>query len=80
MTAIVTNMAPLLLSLVMIGITHYLLVTVVDWSKIIHRQELANPIRLRLLILLLSIVIGSIVTSFINSIGMVSQALFSSFG
>lgn len=60
--------------LIFIGIVYYLLTGLFDWSKII-KMTADNISRLKLLLLLFSIAIGYLVSSFLLSVLRLSQEI-----
>lgn len=72
---IISNSLNLIASLVFIWITHHLLITIFDWSKIIRSSQ-ENIRQLRLFLLLISIAIGYLVSRFVIDMISLSQALF----
>lgn len=74
LTALV-NLAFLLL---MVGVSHYLLMNLFDWSKIVHPSEWATPRRLRLFIIFLAVGLGTLLTSFLQTVVNILQVLLTS--
>ncbi len=62
--------------LVFVALCNQLLLTLFDWSKWVHAREWANPIRLRLFILMLSVGLGTLLFNFFQVIISICQSLF----
>ncbi|MDO4635323.1 MAG: DUF1146 family protein [Streptococcus sp.] len=75
---ILNNSVNLVASLAFIGFVHYLLINVIDWSKItfINLKNGNSIAKLKVLILFLSIGIGYLVSRFIIEVISLSLNLF----
>ncbi|KXT77021.1 DUF1146 family protein [Streptococcus sp. DD12] len=59
-----------------VALSNQLLLTLFDWSKWVHAKEWANPTRLRLFILLLSLALGTLLFNFFQVVISICQSLF----
>lgn len=75
---ILNSIINLMASLAFIGLVHHLLISVIDWNKIITVSP-DNVSKLKLLILFFSIAIGYLVSRFVIDVISLSETLFFNF-